>query len=82
MATLTPIQHAALMHVACRPIDRITGRMQSVDLDDISEPMRQRLIDLAMMEPPLVDVDGPLVYATDAGIKAVKNRHEQDDRND
>lgn len=38
-----------------------------LDLRKISEPMRQRLIDLAMMEPPLVDADADRVFATDAG---------------
>lgn len=43
----------------------------SVDLRKISEPMRQRLIDLAMEEPPLVDVDADQVSLTDAGRTAV-----------
>jgi hypothetical protein len=38
-----------------------------VDLRKISEPMRQRLIDLAMEEPPLVDVDADRVFLTQAG---------------
>ena len=38
-----------------------------MDLRKVSEPMRQRLIDLAMQEPPLVDVDADRVSITDAG---------------
>lgn len=38
-----------------------------LDLRKISEPMRQRLIDLGMMEPPLVDVDADRVFITAAG---------------
>lgn len=44
----------------------------SVDLRKISEPMRQRLIDLGMEEPPLVDVDADRVHLTDAGRKYVR----------
>lgn len=64
---MTPIQLAALRFVAERRIDRATGRIQSVDLREIGEAMRQRIIDLAMMEPPLVDVDGPRVIMTVSG---------------
>lgn len=41
------------------------------DLRDVSEPLRQRMIDLAMMEPPLLDVDADRVYVTEAGRKAL-----------
>jgi hypothetical protein len=60
---MTPIQIAALRFVCDRPIDR-AGRHKTVDLREISEPMRQRLIDLAMHEPPLVDVDADQVRPT------------------
>lgn len=43
----------------------------TVDLRKISEPMRQRLIDLGMEDPPLVDVDADRVFLTDAGRAAV-----------
>jgi hypothetical protein len=39
-----------------------------IDVRKISEPHRQRFIDLAMMEPPLVDIDAGRIYATAAGI--------------
>ncbi len=42
---------------------------KDMDLRKVSEPMRQRLIDLAMQEPPLVDVDADRVFITDAGRK-------------
>lgn len=38
-----------------------------LDLRHVSEPLRQRLIDLAMLEPPLVDVDADRVFITAAG---------------
>lgn len=64
---MTPIQLAAFMFVAERRLDPATGRHRDVDLRDISEPMRQRIIDLGMMEPPLVDVDGDCVFLTGHG---------------
>ena len=36
-------------------------------LREINEGTRQRVIDLGMLEPPLVEVDGDLVTATEAG---------------
>lgn len=42
----------------------------TVDLRRISEPMRQRLIDLAMEEPPLVEVDADRVSLSEAGRSA------------
>lgn len=39
----------------------------TLDLRKISEPMRQRLIDLGMEEPPLVEVDADRVRLTAAG---------------
>jgi len=42
-----------------------------VDLRKISEPTRQRLIDMAMTEPPLVDVDADRVFLTDDGRSAL-----------
>ena len=49
------------------------ARVGAVDLRKISEPMRQRLIDLAMEEPPLVDVDADRVFLTDAGKNALSS---------
>lgn len=43
---------------------------KDMDLRKVSEPMRQRLIDLAMMEPALVDVDADRVFITKAGRAA------------
>lgn len=42
-----------------------------LDLRKISEPMRQRLIDLAMEEPPLVDVEADQVRLTAAGLSSI-----------
>ena len=47
----------------------------SFDLRYVSEAMRQRLIDLAMLEPPLVDVDADRVSLTDAGRKVAESNH-------
>lgn len=44
------------------------------DLRTVSEPMRQRLIDLGMEEPPLVAVDADRVSITCAG-KALIGRN-------
>jgi hypothetical protein len=64
---VTPIQLATFKFVGERRIDRDTKRHRDVDLREISEPMRQRIIDLAMMEPPLIEVDGPRVFLTGHG---------------
>ena len=45
---------------------------RNVRLERCSETLRQRLIDLAMKEPPLVDTDGPRVFLTEAGRRALK----------
>lgn len=50
-----------------RAIARHLAEGRTLDLRKVSEPMRQRLIDMGMMEPPLVDVDGDHVRLTDAG---------------
>jgi hypothetical protein len=65
---MTPIPRAAFDFVAMRRFDRSSGRFKTVDLREISEPMRQRIIDLGMMEPPLVSVDGTWVYLTGEGF--------------
>lgn len=43
-------------------------------LSRISESMRQRFIDLAMMEPPLVDADGDFVSLLPAGRAMLEAR--------
>lgn len=60
---MKPIQLAALEFVAER----------RVDLREISEPMRQRIIDLAMVEPPLVEVDADQVALTEVGAATLAN---------
>jgi hypothetical protein len=49
-----------------------------LDLRTISEPLRQRLIDLAMQEPPLVDVDADRVFLTAAGVAALSATDRRD----
>lgn len=68
---MTPIQIAALEFIFDRRIDRATGRCNDLYLTTVSEPMRQRIIDLGMMEPPLIDMDGPRVVMTLAGIREI-----------
>ena len=51
-------------------------------LNEISEPMREKLIDLAMMEPPLVDTDGPRVFATPAGRALLEDGDSEGNQND
>lgn len=64
---MTPTGLAALLFVAERPVDRASGRRQTVDLRRISEPMRQAIIDLGMREPPFVEVDADQVTITADG---------------
>lgn len=45
-----------------------------VDLRHISEAMRQKIIDLGMMEPPLVEVDADRVSITKDGQWALANQ--------
>ena len=42
-------------------------------ISQMSEPFRQRAIDLGMMEPPLVDVDGDWAFVTVAGSMRIHN---------
>ena len=76
---LTPIQLATFKFVAERRI--VDGRHQTVDLREISEPMRQRIIDLAMMDPPLIGVDGPRVVLSGHGYilaREIREIHSSD----
>lgn len=60
---LTWGQKAALQYVAASE-GRAGGGCR---LSRIAEPTRQRLIDLAMMEPPLIDTDGDFVRLLPTG---------------
>lgn len=42
------------------------------DIRTMSEPFRQRVIDLGMMEPPLLDTDADHVFVTEAGKDALQ----------
>lgn len=55
--TIQPIHYGVLRHVAD----------DDVDLREIGEFLRERLIDLIMHEPPLIDVDADRVFLTQAG---------------
>ena len=61
MVALTATQRLALEAVGA----------YGADLRKISESYRQCIIDLAMMEPPLVDVEADHVFLTAAGRAAI-----------
>lgn len=71
---MTPIKLATLRFVAERTRDPITGRIKTVDLREIGEPMRQKIIDLGMMEPPLVQVDADQVSITGYGDQYLRGQ--------
>lgn len=54
------------MHMA---VLRSVADCGEVSLREVGEAYRQRLIDLGMQEPPLVDVDGERVKITAAGAR-------------
>lgn len=68
---MTPIKLVTLRFVAERT--RIAGRIQTLDLRKISEPMRQKIIDLGMMEPPLVQVNADQVSITGYGDQYLRD---------
>jgi hypothetical protein len=47
---------------------------RQLDLRRYSEAVRQRAIDLAMREPPYVDIDADRVFLTEAGVTALDAR--------
>lgn len=49
-------------------------RERGMNLNGYTEGVRQRVIDLAMHEPPLVDMEGDQVVITEAGKTALANR--------
>lgn len=59
---LTDMQAIVLSRVFHRQMD---------DLRDLGERGREVVIDLGMMEPPLVDVRADEVFITDAGREAL-----------
>lgn len=60
---LTNVKHIALVYV----------RQNRPSLNSMGEEMRQKVIDLGMQEPPLVDVMGEEVSVTEAGRDALKH---------
>lgn len=46
-------------------------RQQVVDIRGVGEALRQRCIDLAMKEPPLIEIDADQMSLTAAGRHAV-----------
>jgi hypothetical protein len=59
------------MNVVLRTTLEHLLRHQPVNLNEVGELYRHALIDLGMMEPPLVEVDGELVFATPAAVDAL-----------
>lgn len=68
---MTEAQIIVLRHIAEPRVDMLTGRINQIDIRRISEPYRQRAIDLGMMDPPLVEIDGDFLRITDAGRAAL-----------
>lgn len=67
---LTEAQHIVLRHVAvARPHIQL-----------VSESFRQTVIDLGMMEPPLVDIGGDFLLITPAGRAALSGHRPKEDR--
>lgn len=62
-----------LRNLARKRIDPATNRVLHVDIRQVSEPFRQKAIDLAMMEPALVDIEADRLFVTDAGRKALED---------
>ena len=60
---VSDIQHIVLRHIG----EQCLKGAGAVDIRTISEPYRQRAIDLGMMEPPLVDIEGDFLFVTYAG---------------
>jgi hypothetical protein len=48
-----------------------------IDLRRYSEPVRQRAIDLAMHEPPFIDIDADRIFLTPAGKQALEQRERE-----
>lgn len=55
----------------------IAGTKNGRDIRSLCEPYRQKAIDLGMMEPPLVDINGDWLFATPAGRAALKTKEPQ-----
>lgn len=68
-------QHmAVLRHIAEMNTPSAGSRRKlGVDITKVSEPMRQRIIDLGMHEPPLVDIQGDMIDVTAAGLALLCN---------
>ena len=72
MPALTDAHIIVLRHIAEPRVDMFSGRVNQLDIRKLSEPYRQRAIDLGMMEPPLVDIDGDFLFVTAAGRAALE----------
>ena len=62
---LTDAQFVVLKHIVDEAV---------VDITAVSEPFRQRAIDLGMMDPPLVDMDAHFIHATPDGRRALREQ--------
>lgn len=68
---LTAMQRVVLQHVAETEAGAL--RKHKIDIRSVSENYRQRAIDLGMMEPPLIDIDGDYLFITEAGRRALQS---------
>lgn len=57
MTSLTPTHVGILRDI----------KANKISLDEMSDWMRERLVELVFHSPQLIDVDGPAVFLTDAG---------------
>lgn len=79
MSGLSWEQKMVLRHIADAPQGKTMGRPRRVDIRNVSEAYRQRVIDLGMMQPPLVDIDGDWLSVTDAGRSALRSLEGRDE---
>lgn len=73
LLSMTTYWGATLVRGMHNAVLRHLAKVGTLDLRKISEPLRQRLIDLAMREPPLVYVDADQVSLTLDGHKAAED---------
>lgn len=73
---LSEMQWAVLEHVGNVCGLRADGRYGAIDLNTLDGRRRDAIIDLAMHDPPLVDVDGPRALITEHGKALIRARRE------
>ena len=72
--TLTNVVQTNVPRGLHRAVAQTLLQVGHMDLRQVSEALRQRLIDMAMNDDPLVRVDADRVYLTEAG-RAFARQH-------